>query len=52
MKAPIYQVCFCVRTFPGVKSNFVPKGIPIGFEVAEKTVNIQTHTHTNIFLKI
>ena len=34
--------------FPGVKSNFVTKGIPIGTEMAEKNA----YTHTNIFVFI
>ena len=29
------------------KGNFVPKGIPIGFEMAEKKVYTQTHKHTH-----
>ena len=37
---------YCFRTFPGAKSNFVPKGNPIGFEMAEKKANRQT----NIFV--
>ena len=33
----------CVRTFIGPKSNFMPKGIPIDFEMAEKKVHRQTN---------
>ena len=40
----------CFRTIPGPKGNFVPKGVPVGFEMAEKNAykhtHRQTHTHT------
>ena len=26
-----FKKYYCFRTFPGAKSNFVPKGVPIGF---------------------
>ena len=41
------------RPFPGAKRNFVPKVIPIDFEMAEKKVNRQTNKQTDIlyFLK-
>ena len=42
---PLSNIFFCVRTFPGVKSNFMSKGIPIGFEMAEKKV----YTHFRIY---
>ena len=32
---------YCLRTLPEAKCNFVPKGFPIGFEIAEKNVNKQ-----------
>ena len=46
MKAHIKDI-FCVKTFPGLKSNCVPKGVPIGFEMAEKNAKTQTHKHTH-----
>ena len=36
---------YCFRTCPGPKGNFMPKGIPIGFDMAEKNVNSQTNKH-------
>ena len=38
----------CFRTIPGPKGNFVPKGIPVGFEMAEKNANLQTELETDI----
>ena len=35
---------WCFRTFPWAKSNFVPKGIPIGVETNEKKVYKQTNS--------
>ena len=32
----------CFGTFPRPKSNFLPKGVPVGFEMAEKNANLQT----------
>ena len=43
MKPPIEF--FCVETFAGAKSNFVPKGISIGFEMAGKKIYRQTGSH-------
>ena len=34
---------YCFRTFPGAKSNFVPKSVPIDFEMAEKNANKLTN---------
>ena len=46
-----YQNILCVRNFPRAKSKFVPKGIPIGLEMAEKMCkNIQTDKQTDIFV--
>ena len=51
MKPPIKNyVRF--RTFPVAKSNFLQKGIPIGFEMAEKKVYKQTHAHTQRHFRI
>ena len=33
-KCKQYILYYCLRTFQGPKSNFVPKGIPLGFEMA------------------
>ena len=44
----IYQKHFCVKK--GANSSFVPKAIPIGFEMTEKNVNKQTNGQTNIFV--
>ena len=42
MKLPIKNIFILdLPSFPGTKSNFVPKGIPIGFEMAENKVNRQ-----------
>ena len=43
---------YCFRTHSGPKSNFVPKGFPIGFQMAEKNANKQTDTHTHIHFRI
>ena len=37
------------RNFPGAKINFVPNGIPVRFEMAEKYVYKQTERQTDIF---
>ena len=47
---PSIKKHFCVKPFPGAKRNFVPKGIPIGFEMAEKTMNKQTDKHFRIYI--
>ena len=47
-----YQKYFCVRTFSRLKSNFVPKGIPIGFQMAEKNANTDTQTNTHFGIYI
>ena len=39
----------CFRNFPGAKINFVPKGIQVRFEMAEKQVYKQTERQTDIF---
>ena len=39
----------CFRNFPGAKINFVPKGIQVRFEMAEKQVYKQTEKQTDIF---
>ena len=36
----------------GVKSNFVPKGVPISFEMAKKCAITQTHTHKHFYIYI
>ena len=41
-----------IFVFPGVKSNFVPKRAPIGFEMADKNVNKQTDKQTYTFVFI
>ena len=33
-----------------LKGIFVPKGIPIGFQMDEKNTNTQTNKHRNIFV--
>ena len=38
---PIKNI-FAYKKFPRAKSNLVQKGIPIGFEIAEKKVYKQT----------
>ena len=50
MKPPINNI-FCVKTFKGLKSSFVPDGIPIGFEMAEKKLHEQTGRQTNIHFR-
>ena len=42
----------CVRTIPVSKRNCMPKGIPIGFGMAEKNAKTHTyrHKHTDIFV--
>ena len=45
-----FKIYYCFRTFPGPKRNFVPKGIQIGFEMADKKVYTQTHTKTFSYL--
>ena len=52
-----YQIYFCVRTISRSKSTFVPKGIPIGFQMAEKNgknkdTHTQTHTHIFVFIYV
>ena len=43
-----FQKYFCVRTLKGQKISFVPYGIPIGFEMAEKKLrNRQTNRQTD-----
>ena len=42
-----YQIFFCVKIISRSKSTFVPTGIPIGFQMAEKNANTQTHTYTH-----
>ena len=37
----------CFRTIPGPKGNFVPKGVPVGFEMAEKNASRQTDRQIN-----
>ena len=39
----------CFRNFPVAKINFVPKGIQVRFEMAEKQVYKQTERQTDIF---
>ena len=42
---------YCFRTLLRPKSTFVPKGIPIGFQMAEKKrENTNTHTHFRIYI--
>ena len=43
---------YCFRTLPGSKGKFVPKGFPIGFEMAEKKPYKHTHTdrHFRIYI--
>ena len=45
---------YCFRTISRPQSTFVPKGIPIGFQMAEKTgkthTNRHTHTHFRIYI--
>ena len=43
---------FCVRIFSGAKSNFEPKGPPMGFEMAEKKVYKQSNKHTFSYLYV
>ena len=38
----IIKFFFIFRTVPGAIGKFVPKGFPIGFEMAEKNLNRQT----------
>ena len=38
---------YCFRTFSGSKTYFVPKGIPIGFQMAEK--NADRHTFSYLY---
>ena len=49
-----YQIYFCVKTLSRPKTNFVPKGIPIGSQMAEKNAikqtNRQTGTHFRIYI--
>ena len=45
-----YQKYFCFRTFTGEKSNFVPNGIRIGFEMAKKKVYRHTDKLTFSYL--
>ena len=44
-------LCFhkycCFRTIPGPKGNFVPKGVPVGFEMAEKNAFRQINRQIN-----
>ena len=42
----------CFRTFPRAESNFVPKGIPIGFEMPEKNVYKQTDIFVFMLVEI
>ena len=44
--------CYCFRTRSGSKRNFVPKGIPIGFEMVEKNLNKETNKQIDIFVFI
>ena len=37
----------CFRTIPGPKGNFVPKGVPVGFEMAEKNAYRQNYRITD-----
>ena len=37
----------CFITFPGPKSSFLPKGVPVGFEMAEKNAYRQTDRQTD-----
>ena len=39
----------CFRNVPVAKINFVPKGIQVRFEMAEKQVYKQTERQTDIF---
>ena len=43
---------YCFRTHSGSKSSFVPKGIPIGFQMAEKNANTLTNTQTHTRFRI
>ena len=49
MKPSIKHILF-VNTSSGAKRNYVPKGISIGFEMAEKTVNRQNERQTFSYL--
>ena len=40
---------YCFSALPEAKS-LVPKGFPIGFEMAEKNVNKQTNRHFRIYI--
>ena len=41
---------YCYRAFPGAKSNFMTKGVPIGIEMTEKHVNKQTDKNFHIYI--
>ena len=45
-----YQNYVCDRTFTGLTSSFVPNGIPISFEMAEKKLYRQTNKHFPIYI--
>ena len=40
----------CFKNFPGAKIIFVPKGIQVRFEMAEKQMYKQTERQTDIFV--
>ena len=44
LRKKLFMKYYCLRTHSGPKSNFMPKGIPIGFQMAEKNANTQTQT--------
>ena len=52
---PSIKNSFVVEPFLGQKATFVPKDIPIGFQMAEKNPNkqtntTQTHKHFRIYI--
>ena len=46
MKPSIKNI-FVLEPFRSRKAHLCQKGIPIGFQMAEKNGKLQTHTHTN-----
>ena len=41
---------YCFRTISRSICTFVPKGIPIGFQMAEKNANTETDRHFRIYI--
>ena len=41
---------FCFRTFLWAKSNFLQKGVQLGFEMAEKKLYKHTDRHFRIYI--